>query len=683
MKIQENMKYSKSELIKLNSVFNITEEHSVSIKDKYKKQITPLPTSPTILPDVDSNDEKITDTTIDTILDNINASRFDEYTDWLSLYMVFVNDNLNKKLFESHSKKSIKYNKNKNEQILKGISPKQGLSIASLYYWLKQDNSDVFKKLVANNKYFFNDKIINNKDIANLYYNMNPNQFLYNKDFGWYTYNKYNVLDHCKDTPTALLNDISNRMHGWLEELKNSIKLDDKTYKNKMEMLHNAYKKLGSSTFIKGVIDFLKNLYSVDRIMDKLDSNKNIIAFDNCLYDLELGKFRSIRPNDYISMTTKYSINMNSNPIIRDKIENIIYSIFENLNVINFWKTSTALTLFGRSFESQYIHTGVGRNGKGILSTIIRVLLGDYFLAADNNFLNIKKNNSETNPVLAKGKGARYLMVSEPDNGSGESTLNIEFIKWITGGDPIIARKLYENNVEYVPFFTSNLLCNAKPKLSKIDVATEERLKIIHYPFTFVDNPTLPHERQKNNFLKDEITQLEFINEFMLMLLDVANANKHVRKLELPSEIVEQNKAYMDENNVVKDFIFCNYDTTDNDKDRIKSSELLTHYNMFNDEKIKADKLKQMMMYNGFKFKKLSDGNYYLQLKKKVVDNIKSDSDMESVFIEQPSTPIKYNTQIQQKDNEKNESESDDDDNSLSSPVEAAKRNYNKLDEFN
>ena len=46
----------------------------------------------------------------------------------------------------------------------------------------------------------------------------------------------------------------------------------------------------------------------------------------------------------------------------------------------------------------------------------------------------------------------------------------------------------------------------------------------------------------KDNNLKDLITEQEFINEFMIMLLEVANENKNIKYIELPEEVKQQNK---------------------------------------------------------------------------------------------------------------------------------------------
>ena len=204
---------------------------------------------------------------------------------------------------------------------------------------------------------------------------------------------------------------------------------------------------------------------------------KNLVAFDNMLYDLELGNFRTIKTTDYIIKTTGYNINLKRNDEIKDKINKLLWSIFENDNIINYWKLSTALSIFGKSFESLYIHTGSGRNGKGVLSTLLKAVLGDYFLTTDNTFLTTIFKSGQANSTLAQSKGVRFLLVTEPDNGTADCSLNIDFVKLMTGGDEISARELYCKSSVFKPFFSLLLQCNQKPKLNKIDKAKKGMIK--------------------------------------------------------------------------------------------------------------------------------------------------------------------------------------------------------------
>jgi hypothetical protein len=117
------------------------------------------------------------------------------------------------------------------------------------------------------------------------------------------------------------------------------------------------------------------------------------------------------------------------------------------------------------------------------------------------------------------------------------------------------------------------------------------------------------------------------------MLCQIAYENKHLQYIELPDEVKEQNKEYINENNNILQFIHENFDITTNEKDKIKSSDLLSKYNTYCDDKTNSQKLKQMMEFNRFKCKRMTDGVYYLNLveKKDKVFHSESESDDQDI----------------------------------------------------
>jgi hypothetical protein len=55
---------------------------------------------------------------------------------------------------------------------------------------------------------------------------------------GWYAYNDNNILlEYGQNSPTLLLNDISSKIHEWLNNLKNSISLADEAKSEKFKMM--------------------------------------------------------------------------------------------------------------------------------------------------------------------------------------------------------------------------------------------------------------------------------------------------------------------------------------------------------------------------------------------------------------------------------------------------------------
>ncbi len=156
MKEQDLDEMSNKEIIKKFSVFGITEKKGLLLKQEAKpKEEKPKE----IKPKKQINESLISDDEINFIMENIDEARADDYDSWVLLHMVFINEKLNYELFNDFSKKSKKYNEPKNNSILKNIQPKKGLTKASLYYWLKQDNPEAFKILMQTNNYFLMKKI--------------------------------------------------------------------------------------------------------------------------------------------------------------------------------------------------------------------------------------------------------------------------------------------------------------------------------------------------------------------------------------------------------------------------------------------------------------------------------------------------------------------------------------------
>ncbi len=115
---------------------------------------------------------------------------------------------------------------------------------------------------------------------------------------GWYEYNEYNVLiPNGMKEPDSLLNNLSNKLQEIFITERNKLippikknnedsetyKIRDKMHKDAIKIYDRAYKTIGNSKYTKCCIDYLKLLYTIDRLDDKLDSKNNLLAFDNKL----------------------------------------------------------------------------------------------------------------------------------------------------------------------------------------------------------------------------------------------------------------------------------------------------------------------------------------------------------------------------------------------------------------
>lgn len=556
------------------------------------------------------------------ILYNLHPKRFIEYCYWIVIYMIMINEKINLTDFYILSKLHYdKYDENKNNNILKNISIKKGYTISTLYFWLKEDNKKIFDEL-QNDRTDLWDKFEdykNHSDLSKLYYNINPNKYIRSEKTGWYEYNQNNILIHREGNPKSLLNDITTQLQALLIEQRNYIipkNNKDDDYNKKMKIFKNTYNKLGSSSFIKGVIDYLEYLYTIDDVDNLLDANINLFAFNNELYDNIKKEFRPIKPTDYITKTTNYNINKISNSTIRAELYKTLNEMFDDKNILRYHLETIALSMFGNKYEHFIINSSPGRSGKGVCSTLIQGAFGSYFYMADNTFLSTKFQADKPSPTKFQCKGIRYLLITEPE-ADEETKFNISFLKAITGNDAINCRDLNKSNITYKPQFTLFLQANKIPKLDSIDEAVKGRFRIIEFPFTFVKEPKKPNEKKIDVDLKSKINQ-EWYNEFILMLIEI---NQSIKDLETPPQIFERVNKYFEENNLIRQWLENTFTFTDDKKDNLLASTLLSLYNESGFQQMGQRKFNELLKQN--KIKNFTSGGflkfYGLKLKENII----------------------------------------------------------------
>ena len=98
-----------------------------------------------------------------------------------------------------------------------------------------------------------------------------------------------------------------------------------------------------------------------------LDAKNNLLAFDDQLFDISKNEFRKIQPTDFINKTCKRNAPIEEQLEKQKYIKEILFSIFENQDVVEYWFKIIGLGLFTDKYENFYILTGKGGNGKGLL----------------------------------------------------------------------------------------------------------------------------------------------------------------------------------------------------------------------------------------------------------------------------------------------------------------------------
>lgn len=573
------------------------------------------------------------DSEIEKLLNGLSPERFNKYIYWIVIYYIFINENYDLKIFEEFSKKSKKYNKLDNDKILKNIQPKKGYTISTLYFWLKEDNYELFKELCKNRIDFWNLQL-NNISIADFYFQLNPEDYIYTYGNGWYEYIENNILVNRGEIPVNLICGMGRKLQQIATEQRNFITPEHPKYKEYMIFYNKFYNKVGTNEFIKSTITQLQQSYYKD-IINSLN-NVNLFAFNNILYDNNINEYRKIEKKDYITLSTGYDLNYKiinnkiipvSDNKITNKIKDFLYTLFENDELVNYWLNITAISLFGNDKQQKlYIFSGKGSNGKSLIQKLINLSFGQYYKSVSNNFFvgSIKKGGADAE--LAGCQGIRYLSISEPDDTEGKR-FNISNLKNYSGGDKIQARGLYDKKmIEFYPQFTIFINCNDLPELSNVDDGIKRRVRNVHFPFQFKEQKELNNNvnfRLININLADELTKTDFIQNFIILLLEYSKLNKN-KLISTPESVLENSNKYCDENNILYNWFNETFIKTMDTKDKIRASDLLNCFNNseFCKRKLAPKDFSKLMEKLGIQNKKIHNVSFYTNI---IFNNVLND----------------------------------------------------------
>jgi putative DNA primase/helicase len=130
---------------------------------------------------------------------------------------------------------------------------------------------------------------------------------------------------------------------------------------------------------------------------------------------------------------------------------------------------------------------GRGQNGKSTLLNVIRGILGPYCVTLPVAALleQQSRRGSDATPELARLSGARLALASEPEK---KERLSASSVKSLTGGEPIAARALYREFVEFVPVAKLVLTVNEKPIVSAQDHGMWRRLLLVEFGVQIPDS---------------------------------------------------------------------------------------------------------------------------------------------------------------------------------------------------
>jgi P4 family phage/plasmid primase-like protien len=321
--------------------------------------------------------------------------------------------------------------------------------------------------------------------------------------------------------------------------------------------LNTMYMKLKTTKFKDNVMRECRELFFDEEFTKKLDSNMNLIAFNNGVMDLTTYEFRDGKPEDYMSFTT----GIDYDPTRKyheyetwPAIDAFMKQVLPDKVVREYFMKHLATNLMGGNPAQKFhILTGSGSNGKSMIMNLTGKAMGDYACTVPISlFTQKRKGSGNAAPEVIRLKGRRFVTMQEPDE---SIALNTGLMKEITSGEKMYARDLFKSGCEFEVQAKFHLACNDKPKINTTDGGTWRRLVVINFLSKFVPNPVANNEFPMDESIQNLVQSVEWATPFLNYLVQILKDGKGLRKLPPPEKVLEYTSEYRNENDGISRFI--------------------------------------------------------------------------------------------------------------------------------
>lgn len=578
---------------------------------------------------------------IKNLVDCLNVERADDYSNWLNVGFCLYNIDSNLlELWDNFSKKSDKYEMGKCQEIWDNMN-KKNMTLASLKWWAKQDNQKMYNQVMINSVSYLVDLAIGSDgshyDIACVVSYFMKDKMVYDsKVKSWYIVNeKTNIWEQDREgnkIPTILAVDICKlflKRCSYFAQYCEDI--DRKTInEEKSKKCLKIATQLKNASFQDSIKKMLKSVCLRDDFFEiYLNKNIHLFAFNNCAYDINTKEFRDIEPTDYISITTGYDFDYNKVDMkYVEKVEKLLRDIMPNNNKYDYLMDVSSLRLYGKNlFQEFYIFTGGGANGKSFWLNLMSYAFGNYFGKLNPETFTKESKGANQTSEISGVSNCRAVGIEEPDE---KEKLIVNRLKELSGDAPYKTRGLYQEAYTFVPQFALLFLCNDIPSLSKVEYAIARRLRVLNFDIKFTDKPILSNEKMKDNSLNKDLNENRhlYAQAFIYLLIKNWKSKNLMEKLHTPDEVYDKSEEYMNESNEVKTFLNDFYEKVADDKAKISSQNLYTHFKMiYRETKMRKDIFKKMVEEEGFRWKRENKGCFHYNLKKKEYNDESEEDD--------------------------------------------------------
>lgn len=247
---------------------------------------------------------------------------------------------------------------------------------------------------------------------------------------------------------------------------------------------YNAYKKhLSRSRSHRGKEGFIaeaRHLEGVPVLPSEMDRAGNAFNVRNCLISLKTGRTAEHDKKYMISKLAPVTYDENARCPRWDRFIEEVTCGDKSFQLYLQRMIGYCMTAYTKE-QCMFFLYGNGSNGKSVFVDTIAYMLGEYAASCQPETVMMRDRNNTARGDLARLKGARMVVTSEPNDGC---RLDEGIVKQMTGGteNKLTARFLYGREFEFSPEFKIVMSTNYKPVIKGTDNGIWRRVRLI--PFT-------------------------------------------------------------------------------------------------------------------------------------------------------------------------------------------------------
>jgi P4 family phage/plasmid primase-like protien len=323
-----------------------------------------------------------------------------------------------------------------------------GYTIASLHWWAKKDNPVGYLEILREHVKLLVEKAESGShdDIANIVFEMYKNIYkcvniTKNVWFG-FKGSKWCNIDSAYTLSEKISDEITSiflAAHAdYLKIAASKERIDRENCMKRGQVMINIYNKLKMIPFKKHVLSACAIKFYDSEFVKRLDENKDLLGFNNGVYDLRSGCFRDGSPDDYISMSTGYDyIEFKGDEPVINEISDFFNKVQPDEAMQNYVLKTISTYLDGYNKEEKFsIWTGSGCHEKNA-----------QIIMYDNSIKKIQDVKVHENVLGDDGRERRVLGIFHNHDTMYKVTTNDNVIFRVTGEHRLALRSCHISKI--------------------------------------------------------------------------------------------------------------------------------------------------------------------------------------------------------------------------------------------